>query len=72
LPSFPEYQRGKKKITAGISMARRAYLRIERAIAPSKKELVRQLLDGRIESVFGCSPDEFRKYILSRSSKPKE
>ena len=69
---FPEYRRGKKEITAGISMARRACLRIERAIAPPRKEFLRQLLDERIESVFGCSPEEFRKYIFSRRSNRKE
>jgi hypothetical protein len=69
---FPEYRRQNRVKTAGISMARRACLRIERAIAPPRKEFMRQLLDERIENVFGCSPDEFRRYILSRRDNREE
>jgi hypothetical protein len=70
-------QRGERKSTPNINsppsrLPRRAYLRIERAIAPSRKELLRQLLDERIEKVFGCTPGEFRSYILSHRDSRKK
>jgi hypothetical protein len=48
---------------AAISAVRRAHDRIENAIAPSKKQLLYMSLDSQIRRLFGCSPDEFRKYL---------
>ena len=53
----------KRSKNAGMSMARRAHGRIEYAIAPPRRQLVNQLLDGRIRKLFGCTPEEFRKYL---------
>jgi len=47
-------------------MARRAYARIERAIAPSKKDFMWTWLDKRIKEVFGCTPEQFKRYIRSK------
>ena len=69
---FPEYlNRGKGK-TAGVSTARRAHQRIEEARAPSRKQYLRSWLDGSIEELFRCTPDEFRSYILSTPDKRKK
>jgi hypothetical protein len=48
---------------AGLSMARRAHKRIEEAISPSHKDFLNQWLDARIETLFGCTPEEFKKYL---------
>lgn len=44
---------------AALSKTRRAHARVERAIAPSRKELQWGWLDGRIREVFGCTPEQF-------------
>lgn len=58
---FPECTR--RSQTAATSMARRAHSRIEEAIAPSGKKFLKQLLDGRIQELFHCTPEEFKKYL---------
>jgi len=48
---------------AGMSMARRAHKRIEQTIAPSGKKFMNEWLDGHIKELFGCTPEEFKKYL---------
>jgi hypothetical protein len=44
-------------------MARRAHLQIETVIAPSLKKFLSEWLDGRIEDLFQCTLEEFKKYL---------
>src|SRR2546422_11121861 len=61
---FPQYAEHEKRL-AGMSKARRVYMLVERALEPKKKESVRRILDSRIQSLFGCTPEQFKKYLDS-------
>jgi hypothetical protein len=68
---FPRYLRTQQK-DAGISKARRAYGVVERALEPTPKVSIRGFLNARIEDLFGCTPEEFKKYLESiRTDKRK-
>lgn len=59
---FPQYDRRGQR-SAGISKARRVHASVERALSPSPKQALRHLLDARIMDLFGCTPEQFRKYL---------
>jgi len=61
---FPAYGRKKRKL-AGMSKARRVYAIVERALEPSAKEAFRQLMNGQIHELFGCTPEDFKRYLQS-------
>jgi hypothetical protein len=61
---FPQYDRRGQR-SAGVSKARRMYASVERALSPSPEQAFRDLLDARIEDVFGCSPEQFKRYLDS-------
>ena len=57
---------------AGVSMARRVYMTIERELDPTPSEALQQWIDGRIEELFHCTPEQFRKYLGSIPGKQKK
>ena len=61
---FPECARRSK--AAGMSMARRAHKRIEEAIAPPRKKFLKMRIESRIEELFGCKPEDFKRYLRSK------
>jgi hypothetical protein len=67
---LPEYgPRGKR--SAGMSKSRRMHASVERALSPSRKQSIRYALDVRIQDLFGCTPEEFKKYLDSISSQKR-
>ncbi len=58
---FPQYRRGQK--SAGVSKARRVFASVERALSPTPKQLIGSILDARIKRVFGCTPEQFKRYL---------
>jgi hypothetical protein len=61
---FPEYK-GREKRPAGISKARRVCMLVERALSPTPKRAAKHLLDARIQDLFGCNPEQFKRYLDS-------
>jgi hypothetical protein len=61
---FPEYN-GREKRPAGISKARRVWMVVERALSPTPKLAAKYLLDGRIQDLFACTPEQFKRYLES-------
>lgn len=59
---FPQYGKSQRK-SAGVSKARRAHGIVERAFSPTIQESVKYALDFRIRDVFGCTPEQFVKYL---------
>ena len=61
---FRQYGR-RGQLSAGISKARRVYASVERARSPSPEQARRHILDARIKRLFGCSPEQFKRYLES-------
>ncbi|MGI9101074.1 MAG: hypothetical protein ACR2IF_01400 [Terriglobales bacterium] len=59
---FPEYK-GLRTKTAGISKARRAHLAVENG--PDPRKYFKFRMDQIVQDVFGCSPEDFKRYINS-------
>lgn len=63
-----QYQKNK---SAAMSKARRLFDSVERAISPSRKQHLKHSLPGRIQSLFGCTPEEFKRYLDSIPSRKR-
>lgn len=61
---FPQYSRKSQK-SGGMSKARRVHGVVKRALEPSVKEEFRQFMVHRIDELFGCTPENFKRYLLS-------
>ena len=59
---YPQYRKSTIK-TAGISKARRAYMSVENS--PDRKKSFKHGMDETIQDLFGCSPQDFKRYIDS-------
>jgi len=65
---YPNYKNPK---LGGVSKARRAYRAVERS--PEPKRAFKHLMEERIQELFGCSPEDFKRYIDSiRINKPSK
>jgi hypothetical protein len=59
---LPDYL-SKNAKTAGISLARRIVETVERELNPRPSESLKHWLDGRIEELFHCTPQQFKRYL---------
>lgn len=67
---FPQYAKG-KHIPAGMSKARRMHANVERALEPPRKDALRRHLDATIEGLFHCTPQDFKRYLDSISTRKR-
>jgi hypothetical protein len=62
---YREYRSPGDIKVAGISKARRAYMLVARRLEPTARQGFRYHMDETIRQVFGCSPEDFKRYINS-------
>src|SRR5690348_444104 len=63
---LPQYAKAK---VAGISHARRLHSTVQRALEPQGKKALKNHLDSRIRELFQCTPEAFKRYLNSISTR---